>query len=69
MIHPVPADEPGLPLEAELRDGEVDRGGREGGHPQAQAGGPLVVQVRDQDLDKIIMITAKNQDLGSINVN
>ena len=53
FTHPVAADEPGLPLEAELGDGEVDRGGAEGGHAQAQAGRPLVVQVRNENLDKI----------------
>ena len=61
MIHPVTADEPRLPLEAELRDGEVDSGGREGGHPQAQAGRPLVVQVRDQNLNKLMSTAAKSQ--------
>ncbi len=38
MIHAVAADEPRVALEAELGDGQVDRGGAESRHAQAQAG-------------------------------
>ena len=38
LIHAVAADEPRVALEAELGDGQVDRGGAESRHAQAQAG-------------------------------